>query len=611
LFFFALTPGPLKSIPAEVVCQSGMYPPQGQHGPICRTVGLDGFHGDHSASNLGEVEGSGVTLVDALPARSGCPREPLLKLTFDPAQRRGTLHRVSNSGRSLYYTCTPDGGFMASTHLRLLAQAGVRIEENESLLPELLMYRMVICPQTLAKNIRQLQAGETVEFTLPAEGRAFTTRSTGRFDPPREDPANFNERGLVENAYTYLVDAFERTNSEGARFGSLLSGGLDSTLLTKFAYDIYGVKESLSCSYPFEDPNDDIEENYALSAAANIGTKHTVYVPTMAEYLHGVIDTVYHGEQPMMHLQSVLLHLAYVKELAPRGINMVANGEGADGIFGLKTHRFVQYLLDNPGKRSLLGLPPVAGAIRAVATLTNRFGLVARMAGKSVDSNTPLASPKHIMWSDAVFGYWPWIKPYTGATHADVIRGRAQALEAYQQRTILEQISLTAFAGEGTQTQQIWSLIADPANIGVFYPFPNPKLVEAAYKAPWSYKLGEPKKALRDVARKLGIAEFVITRPKAAFGIRSERYGPRNSVLEPLIGVCAKAVPEEVLRALQSPEIYKAQTLWTLINLAIWRRLFVRGEKPAVLHEELDSELRRLNVHERFAKPGRVEPMIA
>ncbi len=625
MFFFALTTPQLNSnVPTKTMASLAgelrlqtfrCAPVSGSKPYQCTFANAGLVSKDPEFTTFGPDQNQALTRLRLTKAHPGHePRTLLLSLTFavDAASGglSGTLHRVSNSGRALYYHVGADGSFYAATHLRLLKAAGIAFEEDPSVLPELLMYRMLICPQTLVKNIRQLRAGETVIFNSPrAASTTFSVSTTAIFDPPKAG-ATFDESELVTNAQSFLENAFTSTNCQPDRFGSLLSGGLDSTLLTKLAFDLFGTKDSFSCSYPFEDPRDDIEENYARSAAANIGTRHHVYVPTMAQYLHGVIDTVYRAEQPMMHLQSVLLHLIYKHEFAPRGVNMIANGEGADGMFGLKTHRFAQYLADHPGRRALLGLPPVRFGLRLVSTLTNRFGLIARMAGTSIDPATPLTDPNHILWSDAVFGYWPWIRNYTKSSLSDTVRGRAAALSEYQNRSLLEQISLTAFAGEGTQTQLIWSMIADASNISLFYPFPNPKLVDAAYRAPWSYKLGEPKKALRDVARRLGIAEFIITRPKAAFGIRSERYGPRNTVIEPLIAVAAKGIEESALRSLQSPEIYKAQTLWTLLNLGIWRRLFIHGETTDALHHELDSELHRLGVAARFNKPGRVDHMI-
>jgi hypothetical protein len=122
--------------------------------------------------------------------------------------------------------------------------------------------------------------------------------------------------------------------------------------------------------------------------------------------------------------------------------------------------------------------------------------------------------------------------------------------------------------------------------------------------------LAEPKAALRNVARSLGIDEFIITRPKAAFGIRSEKYGPRNSVFEPLVRVAAKGFDAGQLRSLQSPEIYLSQMLYTGINMGIWRRLFLMGDTVETLHEELNRAMHDLGCRERFEAEGRVAPMI-
>lgn len=46
------------------------------------------------------------------------------------------------------------------------------------------------------------------------------------------------------------------------------------------------------------------------------------------------------------------------------------------------------------------------------------------------------------------------------------------------------------------------SKLPERAGVGVFYPYPNPELIDRAYRIPWAQKLAEP---------------------KAAFGIRSEQ----------------------------------------------------------------------------------------
>lgn len=59
-----------------------------------------------------------------------------------------------------------------------------------------------------------------------------------------------------------------------------------------------------------------------------------------------------------------------------------------------------------------------------------------------------------------------------------------------------------------------------------------PEAIDRAYRIPWEQMLAEP---------------------KAAFGIRSETYGPRSIAFEALVRAAAKGFDEGPLRFLQSP----------------------------------------------------------
>src|SRR6185369_4913244 len=92
---------------------------------------------------------------------------------------------------------------------------------------------------------------------------------------------------------------------------------------------------------------------------------------------------------------------------------------------------------------------------------------------------------------------------------------------------------------------------------------------------------------VRGVGQKLGVPELILNRPKQSFGIRSEYWAVRNGPLEPLIPVAAKVVDLEQLRSLQGTGSRKAMTLWSLLNFAVLKRLFVLGESKQVLLDEV------------------------
>ncbi|MFZ4573759.1 MAG: asparagine synthase-related protein [Phycisphaerales bacterium] len=560
-----------------------------------------------SSSLLGDVfERDGkVETGEWLPAREGAARYSLVSATVDTRTGGARILRRMNSGRHVYYAHHA-GGFFASSHIKLLRAAGVPIQENPAKLPELFLYRYAMPGSTLLKNVRQLQAGE--ELTVTHSPAGWTSATTAVFSPPE---AGGGGGDLVAACRTALESVHDEGNFEPSRFAVLLSGGLDSSILTRIASKRLGLKRSWSCSYPFEDSGDDIEYTYATTAAKSMGLEHQVHVPTMATYLRGLVDCIWHAEQPVIHLQTVLLYTIFRDRLAPSGVHVVSCGEGADGMFGFRFHQFINYLQKHPFRRAALGFPPFKVPMRFMARKLNRFGLVAEMAGRKYDPSTPLSDPDHVLWSLAMFGYEPWIRDNFNCTRRDIIAGRAEGMAPFAKRNLLDAVSILGFLSEGTETQVVWSLVGEGAGVGVFYPYPNNKLIDLAYRIPWDQKLAEPKAALRNVARSLGIEEFIITRPKAAFGIRSERYGPRNSVFEPLVRVASKGFDDRKLRSLQNPEIYLSQMLFTAINLGIWRRLFINGESVETLHEELNREMHDLGCRGRFEAEGRVPPMIS
>ena len=70
-----------------------------------------------------------------------------------------TLYRASHFGSSFYYYIKSNGNFYCSTHISLLKEAEVPIEENIEILPEFFSYRYVMPPNTLYKNIFKVMAG--------------------------------------------------------------------------------------------------------------------------------------------------------------------------------------------------------------------------------------------------------------------------------------------------------------------------------------------------------------------------------------------------------------------------------------------------------------------
>jgi hypothetical protein len=241
--------------------------------------------------------------------------------------------------------------------------------------------------------------------------------------------------------------------------------------------------------------------------------------------------------------------------------------------------------------RPLMTIGPVDRAIHRGFLKLRRdpgvIGLLDRRWGPGV----PLTDPKHVLWRMGVWGDEPWIHRRFNVGLREITASRVVALERYADRPILDVLSMLDFLSDIAVTQAVWSKLAESTGKSVYYPFNDQRVLDSAFATPWELKLAEPKGTLRDAARKIGVPEFIITRPKAGFNIGPSKWAPHGAVLEPLVALAAKAWDERELRAMQSSRESSAYTFWAMVNYAIWKRLVVDDEGVDLLLEELDRSM--------------------
>ena len=168
------------------------------------------------------------------------------------------------------------GNFFLSTHIQLLRQAGISLEEDREVLPELLIYRTVAPPRTLFRGIRQMQLAGSLSVELKAGTLVLRESRTG-YCPPASAETPADPAGAVADLLSASID---RLAPAASRVATLLSGGVDSSILSSIVKDRLSVCDTYSTSYPFDGPATNYEQQYALSAASAMSTRHTLFTPT-------------------------------------------------------------------------------------------------------------------------------------------------------------------------------------------------------------------------------------------------------------------------------------------------------------------------------------------
>jgi asparagine synthetase B (glutamine-hydrolysing) len=387
-----------------------------------------------------------------------------------------------------------------------------------------------------------------------------------------------------------LAARLQRLAPVQSQVAVLLSGGLDSTTLFRTAQNLFGIAESYSTGFPFKQDGEDVERQYAESAAAALGAGHHYFQSSAGDYVRGVLSAIAATEEPVHHLQSVLLYLLFERGL-PAEKTVVVSGEGADGIFGVEMQRSCWRREHKTALFTLLSRFPSTAAIRWLVAQTGRgsgfFEPVVNPApGKDYEN------PEHELWSVGAYGSKRRVIEQFGCHEDDLFRSRLALVNRIRDRSIYDVISLLSLGGEGTITQIIWNKLGEACGRFVDYPFLDPDLLWFAYRTSWEAKLREPKWLVRAVLRCLKVPEFIIRRPKSSFGLNRRGWALKGDILEPLVPLAAKVFPEREIRNVQTEDGSEASTFWALLNYALWKRLCVDGEPLESLQEELDWQTR-------------------
>jgi asparagine synthetase B (glutamine-hydrolysing) len=435
--------------------------------------------------------------------------------------------------------------------------------------------------QTLYKNIKQIGPGSYLQVKL-AEGKCEISHING-YNPPEPDENNNNIAELSARTLGFLDKSVDVLKSCENRTTVLFSGGLDSSILFKLCQNKYQINTTFSTGYPFEDPNNNLEKDYALSAADAFGTKHKYYQVTTKEYLRAFLESIQIAEEPLNHLQSPLLYLLFKGGL-PQDKDLVVSGLGADDIFGIALHSSV-FNREKKSKKTIFKL-------LARQPLRKLLELISRTTGRGQGflnylEELPISDAENIIWSLGAYGSEDWVCRYFNVTKQDIIRGRYDYIKQFENRSIYDVISLLAFLGSCSFTQSIWGKLGESQHRTLYYPFCDMNMQNYIYSIPWEVKLESPKSILRNVARQLNVPDFIISRPKSAFGVEAEFWSGRRGAFEPLVPLASKVFDEGQIRNMQSPGPKNPMTFWNILNYSIWKRLCINKEPLTTLLEEL------------------------
>jgi asparagine synthase (glutamine-hydrolysing) len=205
--------------------------------------------------------------------------------------------------------------------------ASVDVEINA--IPEYLLCTSLLDSKTMFKHIRSVPSGTTIviENGVFKKHRYWSMERDG----VRHAGDSFEE--CREGVRDLLDSAIQMQVVSDVPFGTLLSGGLDSSLVTAMAAKhVAGRLKTFSMGY---DKNrtlrpEGTDAHYAGLVATAYDTDHTEFVFQPQDYFDVMKRVTWHVEKPV-ELTSPSLFLLY-RGLKPK-VTVVTSGEGSDELF--------------------------------------------------------------------------------------------------------------------------------------------------------------------------------------------------------------------------------------------------------------------------------------
>jgi asparagine synthase (glutamine-hydrolysing) len=248
---------------------------------------------------------------------------------WDERKGRLLLARDRAGEKPLFYWHDASRVVFGSEMKAIVAHPDLSVEVDERALPYYFLYGFVPHPQTIYKNIRQVEPGTVASFDRHGREQArrywqltFPDAATQRHAGPIRVLAARRVRELV-------TAAVERRLMSDVPLGAFLSGGIDSTIIVGIMSRVMN-EPVRTFSIGFDgDPAFD-ETGVARETARVFGTEHTEFRVTPSAI--DLLDTlIYHHDGPFADSSAIPTYL--VSQLTRQHVTVALTGDGGDEVF--------------------------------------------------------------------------------------------------------------------------------------------------------------------------------------------------------------------------------------------------------------------------------------
>ena len=505
--------------------------------------------------------------------------------------------------KPLYYTETSSGFLFASELKALLQCPDVQRDLDHVALHYYLAYLWAPAPATMLKQVKKLPPGCALIVRNGRVARQWTFYEL----PYGQTYLPGSEMEIARELRRQLQAAVERQMVADVPVGAFLSGGLDSSAVVAMMRRVRPDYRPICYSIEFTNDIgvDGITSDlpYAIRVARQLGVDLTaIHVqPDVIQYLERIL---YHLEEPQAD-PAAINALLIAQQARHDGIKVLLSGAGGDDVFSgyrrhwaLKMERMWGWLPEGVRKRMARGATQALNG-NASRSWGHRHPWVRRISKAFAHADLPA--------EDRLIAYFYWSgEEVRRALYAHALRAELADVDTAQPlRENLRRIPAEHDPLNRMLYLEAKHFLADhnlnytdktsmAVGVEVRVPLIDLELVKFATQIPPHLKQkGRIGKAIFKKAMEPYLPKDVIYRPKSGFGVplrrwlRCELREMVDDVLSPdslmRRGLFDHVAVQRLMESDRTGQIDGGYTIFALICIELWCRLFVDGKVPADL----------------------------
>ena len=236
-------------------------------------------------------------------------------------------------GEKVLYRYEDEQYVIISSEIGPILKIAPYIRINRSVLKEYFFTRHLLTPDvSVFEGIEAVPPGTLYEYDLTDfSSRNIRSSDLGGFVDP--DVLEFNRRRDIEDLFdeleSVMTTAAEKIAPSGVDFCAVFSGGVDSSLGSRFVSEVRQPKELISLVFPGKD---NISSQLAPFEA--VMGRDILTVDVSVDSFHKTLDSVYKSVCAPLPTHSFVSQAILSQVVRETGAKVVIGGDGGDELFG-------------------------------------------------------------------------------------------------------------------------------------------------------------------------------------------------------------------------------------------------------------------------------------